>query len=64
MEKKQACVAKHVVVTHKDLPLCCPMPDQRIWDAHPRVYLPIEEAEQGRVVCPYCEVEYTLAADG
>ncbi len=45
-------------VTFTDLPLCCPMPDMRVWDSHPRVYLPIEK--MGRVVCPYCDAEYIL----
>ncbi|OGO92781.1 MAG: hypothetical protein A3F10_04580 [Coxiella sp. RIFCSPHIGHO2_12_FULL_42_15] len=62
--KKQGCVARHIAVTRKDLPLCCPMPDQRLWDAHPRVYLPIEETEDHVVVCPYCEAEYTLVSTG
>ena len=45
-------------VTTADLPLCCPMPDMRLWDSHPRVYLPIEK--QGKVFCPYCDAEYIL----
>lgn len=45
-------------VSTRDLPLSCPMPDQRLWDSHPRVYLPIEAT--GRVVCPYCEALYVL----
>lgn len=45
-------------VTSADLPLCCPMPDMRLWDAHPRVYLPL--AELGKVICPYCDAEYIL----
>lgn len=45
-------------VTVADLPLSCPMPDMRLWDAHPRVYLPL--AKTGHVVCPYCEAEYIL----
>lgn len=45
-------------VTKADLPLCCPMPDMRLWDAHPRVYLPI--ADTGHVLCPYCDAEYFL----
>jgi len=58
MAEKQACTAKRYEVTDKDLPLSCPMDDQRLWDAHPKVYLPIEE--EGRVVCPYCDAEYIL----
>lgn len=56
--KKQACTAIHYEVSQKDLPLSCPLPSMRLWDAHPRVYLPIEES--GHVVCPYCSTEYYL----
>ncbi len=57
-EKQASCAKRECEVTQKDLPLCCPLPDQHLWDAHPRVYLPI--AAEGRVVCPYCETRYTL----
>ncbi len=53
-----ASTKKQYQVTRANLPLCCPMPDMRLWDSHPRVYLPIAKA--GKVVCPYCESEYTL----
>jgi uncharacterized Zn-finger protein len=56
--KIPACTRQQYQVTAADLPLCCPMPDMRLWDAHPRVYLPIEET--GHVVCPYCDAEYFL----
>lgn len=45
-------------VTSADLPLCCPMPHMRLWDSHPRVYLPIQAL--GTVMCPYCDAEYIL----
>jgi uncharacterized Zn-finger protein len=54
----QASTKRHYDVTQADLPLSCPMRSDRLWDAHPRVYLPIEVA--GKVVCPYCDAEYTL----
>lgn len=57
-EKSIPCAKRHYEVTLTDLPLCCPTKDMRLWDAHPRVYLPIEET--GRAVCPYCEAEFTL----
>ena len=57
-DKSQACTKRQYEITYADLPLSCPMPDQRLWDAHPRVYLPIEAS--GHEVCPYCEAEYTL----
>lgn len=53
-----ACTKRTYKVTSADLPLCCPMPDMRLWDAHPRVYLPIEEL--GKIACPYCDAEYIL----
>ncbi|OGT38364.1 MAG: hypothetical protein A3F12_01490 [Gammaproteobacteria bacterium RIFCSPHIGHO2_12_FULL_38_14] len=54
----QACTKRHYEVTEADLPLSCPLRTDRLWDAHPRVYLPIEET--GEVVCPYCGARYVL----
>ncbi|MEO8670661.1 MAG: zinc-finger domain-containing protein [Tahibacter sp.] len=48
-------------VTRADLPLSCPMPGMRLWDAHPKVYLAIED-EGGESVCPYCGAHYVLKA--
>jgi uncharacterized Zn-finger protein len=48
---KQACTRKRYEIRAEQLPLSCPQADQRLWDAHPRVYLPIEET--GFIVCPY-----------
>ncbi|MES2142039.1 MAG: zinc-finger domain-containing protein [Pseudomonadota bacterium] len=45
-------------VTPQALPLSCPLPTNRLWDAHPRIYLPI--AKTGQVTCPYCGTEYFL----
>ena len=56
--KQTPCDQKTIQVTSADLPLACPQPDKTLWNAHPKVYLPIEEA--GRVVCPYCSCEYIL----
>lgn len=53
-----ACVKRECEITSADLPLACPPRDDRVWDAHPRVYLPLEES--GSVVCPYCSTRYTL----
>ncbi|MDQ2993457.1 MAG: zinc-finger domain-containing protein [Pseudomonadota bacterium] len=58
---ERACTLRRYDVTKADLPLSCPMPDMRLWDAHPRVYLPIEET--GHVVCPYCDAEYFLSEE-
>lgn len=56
--EKQGCTTQRHEITEQDLPLCCPMADQRVWDGHPRVYLPITKT--GEVTCPYCETHYTL----
>jgi uncharacterized Zn-finger protein len=57
-ESKQACTRKRYEVRQNQLPLCCPLPEQRLWDAHPRVYLSIEET--GFAECPYCDAEFHL----
>lgn len=49
---------RHVEVTAADLPLHCPLPSQALWNAHPRVFLPIENT--GEALCPYCGTLYTL----
>ncbi len=45
-------------VRRAELPLHCPRPGDSLWDAHPRVYLPIEAT--GTAQCPYCGAEYRL----
>ncbi len=45
-------------VRRDQLPLSCPTPDQKLWNSHPRVYLPVEET--GEASCPYCGAHYTL----
>ena len=47
-----------VEVSRADLPLSCPVPNQEVWNLHPRVYLPIEKT--GEAVCPYCGTRYIL----
>lgn len=46
-------------VRRADLPLSCPQPAMALWNAHPRVYLPIE-ADGGKSECPYCGARYVL----
>ncbi len=57
----EACNKRVVTLTPKELPLSCPPLDKRVWDAHPRIYLPI--ADLGQVLCPYCGTEYILKND-
>ncbi|MCY3768677.1 MAG: zinc-finger domain-containing protein [Gammaproteobacteria bacterium] len=47
-----------VEITAADLPLHCPMPGKRLWDSHPRVYLPVEDS--GEESCPYCGTVFVL----
>ena len=50
---------KFVEVTAGDLPLHCPLPSQKLWNTHPRVFLPVEMTGESR--CPYCSTLYKLA---
>ena len=36
------------------------MPSMMLWNAHPRVFLPIDKS--GEELCPYCGTRYTLKA--
>ncbi|MBT8131686.1 MAG: zinc-finger domain-containing protein [Gammaproteobacteria bacterium] len=45
-------------VSHKDLPLHCPMPGMSLWNSHPRVYLAIEKT--GDAKCAYCGAVFRL----
>lgn len=58
---KTASTQSRYEVQRTDLPLSCPMPGQKLWNAHPRVYLPIETT--GSAKCPYCGADYVLVED-
>ncbi|MBI4357235.1 MAG: zinc-finger domain-containing protein [Gammaproteobacteria bacterium] len=45
-----------VEVMQKDLPVSCPLPSMPLWNAHPKVYLPLHKT--GRSRCPYCGTLY------
>lgn len=55
---ENSCEAREYEVSREDLPLSCPTPEQKLWNSHPRVYLPIEES--GTATCPYCSSTYRL----
>ena len=57
-EKELACAEKVYKVTTKDLPLSCPMKSMPLWNAHPKVFLPIEKT--GKAKCEYCGTEFIL----
>lgn len=52
------CNENAMEVTYHDLPLHCPTPAMSAWNAHPRVFLAIEQT--GKAKCPYCGTEYVL----
>jgi len=45
-----------IEVDPADLPFHCPPPGDSLWDAHPRIYLPLEIHGEAR--CPYCGTRY------
>ena len=47
---------RYYEVTAADLPLHCPMPSMTLWNAHPRVFIPVEKTGEAR--CPYCSTLY------
>ncbi len=59
--KNKPCSERRYQVRPDALPLSCPGEHMRIWDAHPKVFLPIEKT--GHAVCPYCSAEYVLKND-
>ena len=54
-----AAAQKERRITRAQLPLCCPLPEECLWNAHPRVYLAIEAG--GEAQCPYCGTRYRLS---
>jgi uncharacterized Zn-finger protein len=55
---KSVNTARKVEVGEADLPLHCPRPQDMLWNAHPRVFLPVEQC--GEALCPYCGTLYVL----
>ena len=47
-------------IERSELPLHCPLPSDSLWNSHPRVYIPIQEAVDGQAKCPYCGTEFYL----
>lgn len=58
MSEPTANTERRIEISAQDLPLHCPMPSMKLWDAHPRVYLPVHET--GEALCPYCGTQYVL----
>ncbi len=55
---KASCAKKIIHVHAHDLPLSCPTKEMTLWNAHPKVYLPIDKTGQEK--CPYCGTEFVL----
>jgi len=51
---KQRCIE----VTAAELPLHCPTPSMTLWNAHPKVFIPVGKLGEAR--CPYCSTLYKL----
>lgn len=58
MNEPTANTSRLIEVSADDLPLHCPMPSMLLWNAHPRVFLPVEKT--GEALCPYCGTRYML----
>lgn len=59
--EEQSCAKQNYVVHKHELPLSCPRDNMSLWNAHPKVYLPIEKT--GIEVCPYCGSRFILQND-
>lgn len=61
MAEQNANLQRRIEVSADDLPLHCPMPSMLLWNAHPRVFLPVEQT--GEALCPYCGTRYVLKGE-
>ena len=61
IKTKPACTEKVHKVRRHELPLSCPADGMVLWNAHPKVYLPLEAESQ--LDCPYCGTHYILQDD-
>ena len=61
IKKQAACTKESYLVHRHELPLSCPTDAMELWNAHPKVYLPIEKT--GVEICPYCSSKFVLVDD-
>jgi len=52
---------RYIEVTARDLPLTCPARGASLWDAHPRVVIPLNHGGEAR--CPYCSTLYKFKGE-
>ena len=57
----QDIIHRYIEVTAQDLPLTCPMPSMSLWNAHPKVSIPLRDKGEAR--CPYCGTLYKLKGE-
>jgi len=61
---KQANTQQCYDIKKQQLPLSCPAEDMRVYDSHPRVFLPLGKQVGDEVIrevtCPYCGARYQL----
>ena len=55
---EQPCSEKNYIIHKNDLPLSCPTNAMSLWNAHPKVYLSLDD--NGIATCPYCSARYIL----
>ncbi len=61
MSEKSAETEEVIEVSQSNLPIHCPMPNTPLWNSHPRVFLPMNEA--GEAKCSYCGTNYKLVTE-
>lgn len=57
--KIPASTVKKYYVKKAELPISCPTNEMILWNAHPRVFLPLNE-EEHEMACPYCGTIFIL----
>ncbi|MFZ9035623.1 MAG: zinc-finger domain-containing protein [Francisellaceae bacterium] len=46
------------IFVEKGQRICCPTPETPSWNQHPRVYIDLEDVNEG--VCPYCSTHFIV----
>lgn len=58
-EHIKANAVKEYFVKKNKLPVSCPTKEMPLWNAHPRVYLPLGDKAK-EATCPYCDAKFIL----
>lgn len=58
---EQHITQRYIEVTASDLPLACPTPGMSLWNAHPKVVIPLNHGGEAR--CPYCGTLYKFKGE-